>query len=291
LLDVVTGEWNLGLCQTLGLPGRLFQKLIRPGEVYGYVRSEIGEKIGWTGVPVIAVAGHDTASAVAALPLRPGEAFVIAGSWSLVGVETVQPRIDDQVWRTGFGNEGGVGGRTTLIRSLPGLHLIQELRALWRSRTGLDVAYPEISARAAAAARENEAVDVNLSDPVFFNPVDIVDEIMRYSRQRDVTVTEDLGVVALAIYAGLAREIRSAVGVLERELGYELNSIMIGGGGARDATLCGMIERSVRQTVVVAPSEASALGNALLQLIGLGVLPSLDAGRELVERSPGLLSL
>jgi rhamnulokinase len=285
LIDIRTGGWNFGLCRAQGLPAHLLQPLIQPGEMYGHVRPSLGPKTGAAEVPVFAVAAHDTASAVAALPLRPGSAFLIAGSWFLVGIERQSARLDDRVLHTGFGNESGADGRTALLKSLPGFHLMHKLRVSWRHHTGVDIPFPEIAALGRAAHAEGRLTEIDLADPAFFNPGDIVMEIGDYCGRRKLDMVSDIGRMALAIYAGLVRQVGQALASLRQELGYSIDTLIIGGGGAQDATLQHLLRQELSFDIVTGPVEASAWGNALFQLIGLGAIASLDEGRRVVQRS------
>lgn len=274
LVDAETGTWSTGLCAGIGLAPRLLPPIVEPGQIYGHLRSDIG--LG--PVPVIAVAAHDTASAVAALPLARDSGFVILGSWSLVGAETSRIDCREAVRVAGFGNEGGTAGRPFLVRSLNGLHLIQKLRDNLRRR-GTDLPFAEIAQRAAAAP---EGAVIDPADPAFFDPPDMVDALaVRCGR----TVADDPGAAARAIYAGLAAEVGAALAALERLLGHPLAELRVCGGGAQDALLCDLIAATTGKPLVIGPIEATAWGNAVVQLIGLGDLPSLDAGRRLAERS------
>lgn len=289
LVDARTEDWSAELCQRLGLPQRLLQPIIRPAEVYGRLRGEFADRLG--PVPVISVAAHDTASAVAALDLADGGGFVICGSWSLIGLERRAPDLDDAVRAAGFGNEGGVDGRTFLIKSLNGLHLIQKLRAAWQQRDGRPVTFAGIADQVMEAARLDDTPAIDPSDPLFFNPPDIIEAIRRSCARNGTFPPYDLGGLALAVYNGLASEIGSAVRVIEQLTGRVLPSLTLCGGGAQDAILCDRIAACSGKAVRIGPIEASSWGNALVQLLGLGQIKSLEEGRALVERSVDIRNL
>ena len=291
LVDARTDNWSADLCQKLGMPQRLLQPVIRPGEVYGALRRELAGRLGLGPVPVISVAAHDTASAVAALDLADGGGFVICGSWSLIGLERRAPDLDDAVRAAGFGNEGGVDGRTFLVKSLNGLHLIQKLRAAWQQRDGRPVTYAGIADQVTKAARLDDTPAIDPSDPLFFNPPDIIETIRRSCARNGTFPPYDLGRLALAVYDGLASEIGSAVRTIEQLTGRVLPSLTLCGGGAQDAILCDRIAACSRKAVRIGPIEASSWGNALVQLLGLGQIKSLEEGRALVERSVDIRNL
>lgn len=282
LIDAWTNLWSTELCERLGLPHHLLQPIIQAGEAYGTLRADLAKHLGWGSVPVIAVAAHDTASAVAALGLEDGSGFLICGSWSLIGAE--QDRIDTRpaVLEAGFGNEGGVEGRSFLVRSLNGLHLVQKLRDSWQRRTGQDVDFATIS-RVAAAAPDTPAIEP--SKGVFFNPPDMVEAISKSLGLHGTDIADDLGRLTLAIYKGLAAEIGVAVRSLETLKQRSLPALKLCGGGAKDELLCRLVADATGKPLRIGPIESSAWGNALMQLIGLGLVKSLEDGRRLVERS------
>lgn len=275
LVDARTGTWSDEIARGIGLDSRLLPPLIAPGQIRGHLRAELG--LG--PVPVIAVAAHDTASAVAALSLAPDRGFLILGSWSLLGAETPGIDLRPEVRAAGFGNEGGAGAVPGfLVRSLNGLQLVQKLRDGLRGR-GQDLSFTEI-ASAAAAAPDGPAIDP--SDPAFFNPPDIFAAI---SAACGPAVAADAGLAARAIYRGLAAQAAAATVGLERLLGRPLVEIRACGGGTQDALLCRLVAEATGKPLVIGPAEASAWGNAIVQLVGLGALASIEAGRTLVARS------
>lgn len=280
LVDAATGSWSAELCAAIGLDRRLLAPIVEAGQPRGRLRADIGLDLG--PVPVIAVAAHDTASAVAALPLEAEPGFLILGSWSLVGAETVGIDCRPEVRAAGFGTEGGApdgaGGRPFLVRSLNGLHLIQKLRDGLRRR-GRPLAFAEI-ARLAAAAPGGPVIDP--AEPDFFNPPDVIAAIAAHCGP---DVAADPGASARAIYDGLAAEAGAAVAALEGLLGRCLGVLHACGGGAQDELLCALIAAATGKPLVVGPVEASAWGNAVVQLVGLGAIASLAAGRGVVARS------
>jgi rhamnulokinase len=285
LLDIAAGTWSDGLRARLGLPRHLLQPIALPGEICGRLRPELAAPLGWADVPVIAVAAHDTASAVAALPLDDGSAFLILGSWSLIGIEQAAPSLGEPVRLSGFGNEGGTEGRSILVKSLNGLHLIQKLRASWRQQTGEDVDYAAMSVRAAAAAEAGTALEIDPSDPCFFNPEDMVAAIADHCARTGREMPQGIGALALAIYRGMAAEIAATLTRLEQEIGSSIPALRVCGGGGQDAGFCAFLAEVLQRPVVVGPIEASSWGNAMLQLVGLGAIPSVREGRALIARS------
>jgi len=282
------GRWSHKIMETLDLPADIFQPLIRPGEIYGYLRPDIGKPLGWGPIPVISVAAHDTASAVAGLPLGADEAFVICGSWALVGAEAQSCDPDPAILQAGFGYEGGTEGTPFLVRSLNGLHLINGLRRAWMKKTGNELTFAQIGAAVADCA-ELDIPAIDTTDPVFFHPDDVIAAVNAHHAGHGRPSIEDPGALALSIYKGLVADISASLAFLELRLGSRFSRIRVCGGGGQDATLCALLAKTIGRQVVVGPIEASAWGNALMQLVGIGCVKSLAEGRSIVAASADFL--
>jgi len=277
-------DWDSDLCGRLGIPTRLLSPIMRAGDTIGCLRAPLAAAAGLDEVPVLAVAAHDTASAVAALPLRAGDAFLVCGSWSMLGVEVPEGRLDEPARQAGFALEGGVKGHASLIHSVNGLHLIQKLRSDWQSRTGADISFAGIAASARSAFARGVQGEVDPDDAAFFDPPHIIDLILKTCAAKGQDIPMEIGALALAVYRGLAQQIRQGIHRLSL-LGHPVHSIALCGGGARDDTFCRIVADVTGLVVRVGPVEASTYGNAILQLMGLGLIPSLSAGRQLVANS------
>lgn len=289
-LLALSGEWDETSCREAGIPLTLLPPIMQPGGICGWLRQEFLTRFESQRIPVIAVAGHDTASAVCGLPLAPNEAFLVCGSWSILGRELSRPLVSEEARSSGFGNEGGVGGRPIFLRSLNGLHLLQKLKTVWARQTGEDVGFDEMSARAAAAVRTGRNAAIDPSDPIFFDPPDMIGAIKASCHDFRSNQPDELGPLALAVYRGLAKDIGANLAVVER-LGRErITRLRICGGGGRDAFLCQLIADSTKRPLAVGPIEASAWGNAALQLIGLGLVENLSAARTIVEKSADIVT-
>jgi len=284
MLDRTRTEWCVELCERVGIPPRLLAPLIEPGTRLGLLRRRFGARFGWGSVPVIAVAAHDTASAVAALPLSGDVGFLICGSWLLLGLEEPIALFDESVQDMGFGYESGLDGRAILVKSLNGLHLIQKLKQAWAQHSGHDVEYASIAELASQAREDETTVIVDTTDPIFFDPPNIIEAIQDYCARNNFGQLNGLGSLALALYCGIAEEVAKAVASL-RASGREIATLILCGGGVQDRTLCQLIADLSGCEIQAGPVEASALGNALVQLLGLGAIDSLQAGRDLVLHS------
>lgn len=283
LFDTVQGDWHYALIDELGLPRRLFRAVLAPGELCGVLRPALRAADDYA-TPVLAVGAHDTASAVAGLDLAPDDAFLILGSWSLLGVETATPTRNTRTLAYGFGNEGGVCGTHRLITNINGLYLIQTLRDAWGRRHGQYPAFSEITTAARGARSTGLAASVRI-DPVdrrFFAPADMMAAIDGFFGEKGQTPPATLGEYALAVYRGLADQIAVGVATLEREFGHRIAALHVSGGGSQDTLLCECIVEASGKPLRYGAVEASAYGNVLMQLIGLGAVPDLASARALL---------
>lgn len=282
----VAGSWDGEICAKVGVNSSLLAPVIEAGAIVGYLRDELAGRIGLAGdIPVISVAGHDTASAICGLPLKGEEAFLVCGSWSIIGRELDRALISDEAMREGFGNEGGVEGRSIFLKSLNGLHLLQKLRAAWSERSGTEISFSAMSHAARAARQQGRGGKIDVSSPVFFDPPDLLGALREACTELRHSHENEIGVLALAIYRGLVEDVAAAMSALEQLTGHEVRLLRICGGGGQDRFLCQMIADRTGKTIAVGPIEASGWGNAVMQLIGLGVVENLSRGRKLVERS------
>jgi rhamnulokinase len=285
------GDWDTTIINEAGLPQTLLAPLIEPGAIVGRLRYDIHSKSRATEETlVISVAAHDTASAICGLPVEGDDAFLICGSWSILGRERARPVVSHEAMLDGFGNEGGPDGHILYLKSLNGLHLLQKLRTAWTERTGRTVDFIEMSEAAAEASARGRSEMIDPSAAIFFNPPDLI-AAMEDNCPSLAGITEGkLGALTLSVYRGLCQDIARGLEALERSTGGAVKRLRICGGGGQDRLLCQMIASRTGRRVLVGPIEASAWGNAILQLMGLGQIENIPAGRKLVEKSVEILN-
>jgi rhamnulokinase len=278
----VDGGWATGLLERLDVPTRLPAEVVQPGTVLGAVSSDVAEPA-LADAALVAVATHDTASAVAAIPFRrSGSAYVSAGTWSLVGLETDRPAIDDGTLAANLTNEGGVAGTFRLLRNVTGLWLLHECRRAW-AQEGREYGFDELARMAAGAPRLRSLVDPN--DPAFLEPGDMPERIRSYCRRTDQPEPEEPAAVVRTILESLALKHSDSVELLRRTVGAAPEEIHLVGGGARNELLCRWTADAAGLPVLAGPVEATAIGNLLVQALALGDVGSLAEGRELVRAS------
>lgn len=236
---------------------------------------------------------HDTASAVAATPLEsPNAAYISSGTWSLVGVELGEPLLTPEAERAGFTNEAGLRGTTRFLKNVMGLWLLQECRREWALRGpegGLEVdAGDPLSFGAIARAVDACTERVPLlfpDDPCFLAPPSMLQAIASFCRRTGQAPPVGVGQTAKCIKLSLALRYRQVLESLERLTGRHIETVNVVGGGARDQQLCRLTADVSGRRVVAGPVEATALGNAVVQLMGMGAIRDLATARRLVARS------
>ncbi len=286
--DPRAGTWAYAMLEKLGIPTRIFRdgdgdRLVPPGTVLGTLLPAVMEETGLSEVPVIAPATHDTGSAVAAVPMDPANAiYLSSGTWSLMGVESKVPIINDAMLAYNFTNEGGVDGTFRVLTNIMGLWLVQECRREWQ-RAGEEHDYGEMVEMAAAAPAFGPLIFPG--DSRFFAPGDMTPRIQAFCRETGQAVPETKGAVLRCALESLALEYRWVAEKLDALTGKRLGTIHIIGGGAKNELLDQFAADATGRTVVTGPIEATALGNVLVQAIALGHIDSVAAGREVVARS------
>jgi rhamnulokinase len=279
-----TNGWAREALDTLEIPTRILPDVVRPGTQLGLAKTEVVRDIGFSrSFPVVAVASHDTASAVAAIPdMNENSAFISSGTWSLMGVELREPITSDRAYSLGFTNEGGADGSILLIKNLTGLWLLQECQRRW-SREGRHYTWTDISTMAATAPAFACLLDVDAND---FRASDNMHRaIAAYCRRTMQPNPETIGVVARGCFESLALKYRSVLESLEAVTARRLDTIRIVGGGCLNMLLCQMTADACNRTVVSGPAEASAFGNVMLQAIATGHLSNIGAGRAAIAAS------
>lgn len=282
------GGWARDLLSDLGIPANILPQIVQPGTVIGPLAESLVAELGMgAGVPVIAPATHDTGSAVAAVPAEgSNHAYISSGTWSLMGVETTEPLINEQSLAMSFTNEGGVAGTFRFLRNIMGLWLVQECRRTWAA-AGEEVSYGDLADMA-----EHCEGFVSIVDPdaaVFLTPGDMPQRIRDFCRQTNQPVPESKGQVVRCALDSLALRYRATAECLDKLFGKRHDPIHIVGGGTQNKLLCQLAADAMGRTVVAGPIEATAIGNVLVQAMGAGVVGSLEEARQIVRNSSNLL--
>lgn len=282
LLDVFSRSWSKELAGAFDLSLEKFARLIRPGTVLGELRREIAQELGVSGTKVISPACHDTGSAVAGIPFPHDElAFISSGTWSLVGTVLPEPIVSEAGYAQNFTNEGGVGGTVRFLRNIIGLWLIQECLREWNAQGHC----------LTAAELAEKCMDIPAGGPefvadetTFLAPGDMVARINAALRAQGFA--EETRPVPLSgiIFRSLARRYAEVIAEVGKISGKTLKRICIVGGGVKNEALNRLTGLLTGYEIVRGPSEATAAGNAAVQIAGLEGALSLDQIQAIAAR-------
>ena len=286
MIDVETHDWCGELFEKLGLPDDIFAPLVKSGTVVGNVSDEICEELGIDPVPVIAVCGHDTQSAISAVPKPEGDiAFISSGTWSLFGTELDAPIVNEKTYEMNVTNEGGFDYVTGFLKNIVGLWLIQESRRQWR-KNGQDYSFADLEKMALEAEPFKCFIDADA--PEFVAPGDIPSRVCEYCRKTGQYVPQTVGEIMRCIYESLAMKYRETFEKIKECTGKNYDCLNVIGGGTKDTLLCKMTACSCGVEVKAGPVEATVLGNVAVQLISAGEFDSIKEAREIISASESL---
>lgn len=269
-----TKDWAYDLLEQLGIRTDLFAELVDPGTVIGDA----------DGLPVVAVGGHDTASAFAAVPVVEGEqsAFLSSGTWSLLGTELPEPVINNDALAANFTNEVGVCDTIRFLKNLSGLWILQELRRNWNEQ---DCDYSWRAMEHMALEAEPFEFIVDPGDESFLAPGDMPVRVQDYCERTGQGRPETHSQILRAAYEGLALLYADTYESLEALSGRKLETLRIVGGGCKDKLLDQMAANATGRKVVTGPIEATATGNLIVQMLAMGDIRTLEEGREIIRNS------
>jgi rhamnulokinase len=288
MLDPTTRTWALDLLDRFDLPTNLLTDIVPTGTTIGTLRADIADEAGCGPIPIVAPAEHDTGSAIVAVPAAdPDYAYISSGTWSLMGIETREPRISDQTRSANFTNEGGACGTIRLLKNIMGLWLVQECRRNW-TRQGKEYSYADLAEMASAAPPFVSLIEPD--DVAFLSPTDMTEEIRRFCARTDQPAPDDVGATVRCCLESLALKYRWTMERLEEFRGKRIDTIHIVGGGTQNRLLCQLAADATQRTVIAGPVEATAIGNVLMQAMGRGHIASLEQAREVVRRSFDLVN-
>lgn len=279
-------EWEPVLFEAAGIPGKLVGEIIQPGTVLGNILPEICEETGSSEIPCIAVAGHDTASAVVSVPAEGKNwAYLSSGTWSLLGIESPVPLVSPQTLEMNFTNEGGVDGTTRFLKNIMGMWLIQECKRIWDQEK--EIEWGEIVALSEKA--EPFRCLINPDDAGFLNPGNMPEAIRAYCRKTNQPVPESKGEIARCIYDSLVLKYRFTIRQIESVTGEKIEKLHIIGGGAHNKMMNRLTADATGIPVLAGPTEATAIGNIMMQAKALGLVNSLEEIRQIVKNSTGVV--
>lgn len=282
-----TGKWNYQLIEKAGIPTNILQEIIMPGTILGPIKKEIALETGSATIPVIAVAAHDTGSAIVSVP-GTGNNFVYlsSGTWSIMGIESQSPIISEHTRRLNFTNEGGVDGTTRFLKNIMGMWLIQEVQRIWEGE-GMKYSWPEM----VELARKAEPFKflINPDDNMFLNPRDMTQAVRDYCYQTAQGTPQSHGETIRCIYDSLALKYRYTLEQIRELTNQPIEVVHIIGGGANNDFLNQLTADATGLQVIAGPTEATAIGNIMVQAKALGYVDSVNQIRQIVANSFNLV--
>jgi rhamnulokinase len=233
-------------------------------------------------IPVIAVAGHDTASAVLATPAKNENfAYLSSGTWSLMGIESKEPVIDEETFSLNFTNEGGADGSIRLLKNICGMWLIEQCKKEWEKEK--PVSYADIVREAEKAPPFTSFI--NPDAPCFAAPISMIDAIQTYCKETNQPIPQTMGEIARCIYESLAFRYKQVLANLQKLADFPIETLHIIGGGSQNNMLNTFTANAIGIPVIAGPSEATAMGNILLQAKAAGLVQDKSQMREIVRNS------
>ena len=279
MIDPRTKCWDKDILALLGLKEENFGPITMPGTQIGTLTEEVRSVTGLGAVPVVAVAGHDTGSAVAGTQLSgDGSAYLSSGTWSLMGIESKEPIISERSFELNFTNEGGIEGTIRVLKNICGMWLLERSRTEWEQ-----MSYQSLIEQAEASEPFRSLINPDAA--CFANPKSMIEAIKEYCRSTAQPVPETVGQTVRCIFESLALRYRQVVGMLQEFAPAPLEVMYVIGGGARNMMLNQYTANATGLKVETGSSEATALGNVMMQAKWVGVVDSIDKMRSLIAES------
>jgi rhamnulokinase len=283
LLNPKTRQWAAEIFKAIDVPIDIMQTIANPGTILGRLKEDICKETGFPAIQVIAVASHDTASAIAAIPAKDDSfAYISSGTWSLMGIESRAPIISSKSLELNISNEGGVEGTYRVLKNIMGLWLLQECQRLWVER-GSDL-LPSVLQSLASASKPF----INLINPdhsSLLNPQNMLEAISALAAQSGQPGMNTPGEFARCIYESLAFRYRQTLEELRQITDKKIERIHIIGGGSQNDLLCQYTADATGLPVVAGPAEGTALGNVMVQAMAQGKVQSLAELRQIIRNS------
>lgn len=284
LLNPCTGRIATELLQAIGLEEKNFGRLVESGTVAGTLSAEMQKLTGLGAIPVVSVAEHDTASAVAAVPAKDERfAYLSCGTWSLLGIETPKPIINAESLRYNLTNEGGIEATTRVLKNICGMWLLEQCRKEWADNPDVPSDVNQLNEDAMQAEPFRSLV--NPDAPQFANPSHMITAIQDYCSQTQQPVPETYQQVARCIFESLALRYRQVLSMLKSLAPFPIERLHVIGGGSHNTHLMQMAANSIGLPVITGPVEGTALGNICLQAKAAGLVHDRFEMRKLVEAS------
>lgn len=286
MVNIDTQDWDYELLKTMKIPSRILCDIVPSGTKMGYLRRSLRAELGLERIPVISVCGHDTQSAITAIPSESKDfAFISSGTWSLFGTELDEPVVNEKARKLNVTNEGGYNYTTAFLKNICGLWLIQESRRQW-IREGKEYSYAELEQEALKAEPFKCFIDPDAPDFVAMG--DMPSRVREFCRKTGQYVPETVGEIMRCIYESLAMKYKYVLAGIEDCVGKNYDRIHVMGGGTKDTFLCALTASSCNRTVYAGPIEATVLGNVAVQLMASGDIKDIAEARKIIAKGENL---
>jgi rhamnulokinase len=286
ILNPRTRQFEPELLEAIGVSPSLLNPIVDPGKIIGTLTDALAEETGLGKVPVIAVAGHDTASAVLAVPAENKNfAYLSSGTWSLMGVETEEPVLTKESYDKNFTNEGGIEGTTRFLKNITGMWLLEQCRKEW-DKEGRSYSYSEITTMASEACHFKSYI--NPDDPRFANPASMSKMISTVCVENGKMPPSSDAEYIRCIFESLTHRYSEVVEMLSGMISFPIEKLHIIGGGSQNELINQMTANILGIPVVAGPSEATAIGNCMMQIKAAGLVKDRWEIREIIAKSFGV---
>lgn len=283
MLNIQNNNWADKMLKDIGISNKILTEIINPGTIYGKLTKDISDELNIKSIPVIAVCEHDTGSAVVSVPASNEKfAYISSGTWSLLGIESEVPIINDKSFNLNYTNEGGINKSIRFLKNIMGLWILQECKREWDIK-GEILDFNEL--RLSAEKEKPFGSLINPDNDVFYCPGQMPEKIINYCRKTEQKIPESKGEIVRCILESLALKYRMAVTELEDIIGYSISVIHIVGGGSRNIMLNQFTANATGKRVISGPVEATAIGNIMVQLLALGKIKNLNEIRSVINNS------
>ncbi len=283
MFDQKNKKWSDKLLNMLSIPQKIFCEIIQPGNKIGKLLNSVSKELEIHPIEVIAPCSHDTASAVTGIPVADTSkdwAFISMGTWCIIGIETENIIIKEEIVGTGFFNEGCAEGLNLFVKDINGLWVIQQCRERWSKEKGKVISWDEI-VKLSSKTRPFMSF-INIDNRVFCEPqVDMPEKIKKYCKKTGQKIPEDIGEISRCVYASLALRFRYDLEILEKFIYKKIEFFHLVGGGSANKLLCQWTANATGLPVIAGPEETTSVGNLIIQLKGTGEIKSLEEGRQI----------
>jgi rhamnulokinase len=282
LLNPFARDWDATLFDSIGVSKAMMPDIILPGTIVGTLNDDICSQAGLSSIPLIAIASHDTASAIAAVPAEGKSwAYLSSGTWSLMGIEVDQPIINAESAEKEFTNEGGVEGKYNFLKNISGLWLLQQCKKAWDANH--NYTYEQLTKMADEVRPFNILIDTDA--PEFYNPANMPEAIASYCKKTNQKIPANHAEFVRCIFDSLAMKYRFVLEQLNSFANPAIDKLFVIGGGAKNKLLCQLTANALGIPVVTGPTEATAVGNIMVQAKALGHVSSLNEIRSISRNS------